>query len=432
MNRTILIYAWTIDILTYCTPLSLINKAYEYFTKWLAIWYTIITHTLTNKVHNQTKHNTKHKFTTTTSSAYSHYIILALLIIVIIHTHTYPSTSKTHSHSTYLPQHQSPTIPTHTTHTQTHNIHDITSFIAQTKPIPPVTTITITTYIGTIHHITHTHLKTPKIKTIHYYTWTNFKVLLLSGDIETNPGPPSHLPHNISIEFTQKHKQYSTRNTLTKAQPHSMNSHPKGYLQRIMYTIYLAFYYPYTKELQLMPWLINIPPKCTLNTTQQLDPRSHKIQPHNILTNKHTKSHHQPNKILSCNLILTTWISHFPTTNQPNTTNHNTHGSQNQPIIIHTTIDTLPPTLQHLTYTHNMFSHTIHKDPHTTTIQETKHQKLKPPTHLDKKLTHTHQKPSKTKNIHYYTWNISTIILLSGDIQLNPGPITNILKNFPQ
>ena len=46
--------------------------------------------------------------------------------------------------------------------------------------------------------------------------------------------------------------------------------------------------------------------------------------------------------------------------------------------------------------------------------------------------THLHLKNPKNKLIQYYTWNNITLILLSGDIHPNPGPITNILKHLPK
>lgn len=96
--------------------------------------------------------------------------------------------------------------------------------------------------------------------------------------------------------------------------------------------------------------------------------------------------------------------------------------------------------------------HTIHKSTTTSpyhkytppsntknTSQHTTPQKP-PPTHTPINninnigtichTTHSHHKTPKTKIIQYYTWNNSILILICGDIQLNPGPLSYIIKNL--
>ena len=46
-------------------------------------------------------------------------------------------------------------------------------------------------------------------------------------------------------------------------------------------------------------------------------------------------------------------------------------------------------------------------------------------------ITHLHQRNPKTKTTRYYTWDNSKIILLGGDIQPNPGPLSHITQNLP-
>jgi hypothetical protein len=46
-------------------------------------------------------------------------------------------------------------------------------------------------------------------------------------------------------------------------------------------------------------------------------------------------------------------------------------------------------------------------------------------------ITHLHLKTPKFKPTKYYTWNSSKIILIGGDIQPNPDPLSNITKNLP-
>lgn len=70
-------------------------------------------------------------------------------------------------------------------------------------------------YIGPIHYITHIHLKSPKYKIPHYYTWNNAIFILLSGDIEKHPGPLAQLIVNLPAYYSQKQRQYLTQNTLT-------------------------------------------------------------------------------------------------------------------------------------------------------------------------------------------------------------------------
>lgn len=80
MNSTRLAYAWTIGILTNCTPLLLINKAYTYLKYLLAIWNTITRPTPTKVAHNQPRCDTKYTHTPTPQLAYTTYITLALFI----------------------------------------------------------------------------------------------------------------------------------------------------------------------------------------------------------------------------------------------------------------------------------------------------------------------------------------------------------------
>ena len=47
-------------------------------------------------------------------------------------------------------------------------------------------------------------------------------------------------------------------------------------------------------------------------------------------------------------------------------------------------------------------------------------------------ITHLHLRNPKFITTHYYTWNNSKIILLGGDIQPNPGPLSHITKYLPQ
>ena len=131
--------------------------------------------------------------------------------------------------------------------------------------------------------------------------------------------------------------------------------------------------------------------------------------------------------ILTIILLLPT--THIHTKSPiPHNTTHSTIHTQNIIHTIHKATNTVPH------YNHTLINHTINP-------QYTPPNKLPIPhiiiNNVDKignicYITHLHLKTPKNKPTQYYTWNNSTIILLSGDIQLNPGPVYNILKNLPQ
>jgi hypothetical protein len=99
-----------------------------------------------------------------------------------------PTTTSQQIHITYN-NHKASTTSTCHSPTNTHNSLLITPISQLTTSTPH---INITTHIGCITYVTHTHLKTLKTKTIHYYTWNNSTIILLGGDIHTNPPSPTH------------------------------------------------------------------------------------------------------------------------------------------------------------------------------------------------------------------------------------------------
>ena len=138
---------------------------------------------------------------------------------------------------------------------------------------------------------------------------------------------------------------------------------------------------------------------------------------------KTTPSTNQTYIIIIALLIMTTYAHTNLLTSQniTHTTTHTPHTTY----MIHTSTITSP----HDNYTH---THNI-----TNTAQNTIPQKSPPPHTLINNInnignichiTHIHLKTPKTKNIQYYTWNNSTLILLCGDIQLNPGPLSHTSK----
>ena len=63
------------------------------------------------------------------------------------------------------------------------------------------TPIINTNFIGTFFHILHIHLKNPKSKTLHYYMWNTFTLILLANDNSPNLGPTYHILENLPKSF---------------------------------------------------------------------------------------------------------------------------------------------------------------------------------------------------------------------------------------
>ena len=176
--------------------------------------------------YNTTQHINPCRYNKLTPINTPYYTLTTLTIIFLItiqthHTILPPKSVHTPTYQTcptQQPNHKSPiTSPYHTYpeneyHINTHNPSPITTITQLTTSIPPINT---TSHIGYIKYITHIHLKTPKNKNIHYYIWNNSIIILLGGDIHTNPGPSPHILENLPIEYTQRQKQYFIHNTTT-------------------------------------------------------------------------------------------------------------------------------------------------------------------------------------------------------------------------
>lgn len=265
-------------------------------------------------------------------------------------------------HNTHQNNHHKDTTHTYTIHNLSNNTYE-TRHYTQNKTTTLNVPITTITYIGTKHYITHLQHKTPKTKTIKYYVWNNSTIILLSGDIQTNPGPP---PHTIKDppKYTQRQRQYFTQNSFTtKSQYRLLGKLLDPYITHTTHS--------YTQWQKL-----------------------HFI--HNTPTPKHQYTHpevlfnHHLNHYIA---TTSTYHNYYPT--------YTTH----MPLPYSTIKYTTPPTPQ------------IKITTHIGNIRHT---------------THTHLRTPKNKTIRHYIWNNSTIILLSGDIQINPGPFPHILKNLPK
>ena len=376
--------------------------------------------------------------------------ITIILTITILHTITNPqpphhtSQPMTHIHNIEHLIQKSPTIPL--SHTHTYPALTTTHHITIDNP-PPINIIIINiTNIGTICHITHIHQKTPKTKLAHYYTWNNTKNLLLSGDIQPNPGPLSYITRNLPHEFIQRQKQYFIHNT-TSLQPryahlenifaphliYDTQSTPHQELTAIQRHKLTLSKHPL--HLQIYALIITyspIPQECNQHMTNGIDPRClnilRKIQnlPNNTLSNTIHINHHTPNTtphtIAQAYTHINTKIAQGETINMSTLKNeiphlpyqilqetikctipvtgyhHNTNITRAiHPIRTNTNIeDQHTSQLKIITWNAGCINSSLsgileltqklHKDPHIVFIQETKLHKLKSTSYIDRKF----------------------------------------------
>ena len=184
----------------------------------------------------------------------------------------------------------------------------------------------------------------------------------------------------------------------------------------------------------------------------------HKIrkhQHHKTQASQHPQTTYHLNKIIAISLTLTLWLSLRYTTTQIPQLSHIINVPLNQAQNIKSQCITITNIIHHIVHTHHKATHP-HTHPLTTTLkttfphynhaqdlqQPTQHTPqpnpppippIQPTIHISNILyiTHTHLKTPKAKLIKYYIWNNTTLITLSGDIETNPGPLTNILTHLP-
>ena len=253
------------------------------------------THPLTKNINtNPSKiHATYHPYLSKIT-----YTLIVILIITQLHYNTPPThntqltTPPQTPHKTYQyqlhPQQQNhkssitsiyPNVPHTTPHPIQHKSHQ-----TYTPIIPHIQTIT---FLGHFYYITHTHLKCPKYKLIQHYIWNNSKIILLSGDIESNPGPLSHIIKNLPQEYAQRQKLYFEPNTLT-LKPHyahleelfkpylthtipNPNQNDLAHLRNHM--THLANYQPHHLLYAIIISYSPIPHVCNQQMSENLDPR---------------------------------------------------------------------------------------------------------------------------------------------------------------
>jgi hypothetical protein len=308
INSTRLAHAWTIGILTNCTPLLLINKAYTYLKYLLAIWNTITRPTPTKVAHNQPRCDTKYTHTPTPQLAYTTYITLAIFI-----------------HHSNTPQYA--LLSKYTTNYQLYAI------IITYNPNPSIYNQQMNDNLDSRCHTT-----LPRLYNQPLHTHSKTQHIIPTHNTQTTTIPHAYTYINDNIAKVQ----LITTSNLRKEFPHI----PQKALEKLI--------------------------KCTQMYTQ-------------IIT-----------------IILLTTTLHTQTQTIYNTTQSKAHKH----------------TPQHLTI--NSPTHTHHHNlPSITYIGNTSH------------ITYLHLSTPKLKPTKYYTWNSSKIILLGGDIQPNPGPLSNITKNLP-
>ena len=193
-----------------------------------------------------------------------------ILITNIMHHIIYTHHKATHI---YLNSSNIPlNIPTISNHTRIPNL------------IPTTTLINTTNFMGHIYYITHIQYKTPKIKTIKYYTWNNSALILQHGDVEPNPGPILKTLKNPPQSHTQKHNQSFTLYTLTlQLQYEHLEKTPKPYINP---------YTPNSRNLSLTPFATKL-----LFTNHTL---THpKQSSYTSYTPKHIPNMHKPSNLLT-------------------------------------------------------------------------------------------------------------------------------------
>ena len=335
------------------------------------------------------------------------------------HTYTHNNTQPpTYTH--IIPQLiiKSPTYPiyTNTTHK---NIH----YIPTSIPTTPLIIVHNFINIGNIYHITHLHLKTPKSKTIHYYTWNNSKIIILSGDIQPNPGPISNITKNLPLEYQHRIKQYFLLNT-TSLKPR----------------------YAHLEKL-FTPYLMHGPQNTTsheLTHLQKHKPTLSKnpihLQTYILITiYNHTPQICNQRLIADLEPIGYTLLLKTPTIYKITTplyqTSHNTYITltHHKPYIPHTIPNPHPTiTLKHqdnykaiITSPHHTYAHDPqHITQHIIQTKPTPSPPIHPTIHISNflYLTHTHSKTPKGKLIKYYIWINTILLIISGDIETNPAP----------
>ena len=359
---------------------------------------------------------------------------------------THTNNPHQHKHTHNIPTYKETILPYHKV-TTTHigpTIHTIPY-----PPQQPQTqhTIHINIQHTNIYIIFYT-IKHPQNKhtTLHKFTTHIMDLqtlILLGGDIHPNPGPTAHVTKNLPKDYKQRQKHFFISNTttlkpsythleelfsthLTQNLPNQDLIHIHRHkpilsqypLQSQIYTLIIA--YGPTPQICDQHMTENIDPRCLTilkklqniahtipPRTQQLHPTHHHTTPTTIaqtythinekiankenitMTTLQKEIPHIPQQILlelsKCTQTIHGYHpTHDTTHHTPSiTTNIDTEDHQTSPLKIITwntgCISSSLPGIQEL-------ARTINKDPHIILIQETKLQKLKSTTYIDKKF----------------------------------------------
>ena len=256
------------------------------------------------------------------------------------------------------------------------------------------------------------------------------------------------LPHPTSNHTQLKYPQISS------------HIHTNNKLYYTFTTPYSQTYYLIHKlttlSLNLTTWSLYRSAQYIHNAYRHTYPHNiRKHQPHKTQTSQHPQTTRHLNKLIAISLTLTLWLSlHYINTQIPQLS-HNINAPQNQAQDIKSQCIPITNIIHHIVHTHHKATHpnthplnaalktTLPQYNHAQDLQHpTQHMPqsnpplippIQPTIHISTILyiTHTHLKTPKTKLIKYYTWNNTTFITLSGDIETNPGPLTNILTHLP-
>lgn len=185
-----------------------------------------------------------------------------------------------------------------------------------------------------------------------------------------------------------------------------------------------------------------IPTTTPLHNTKshhKVTPLKHHLKPHNSTIIPPPQQH--PRKLTTLSLTLLILVGHMPTTIQANPPHKNILTLHKKTNIITPQKGPSTPTHQHPLYVHNIHTRTLTNThttppppPHQSRIQHPK------PTHIHRNITfitfyiikHIHHKHTTIHKITTHIVDLQPLILLSGDVHPNLGPLKHILNNLPK
>ena len=321
------------------------------------------------------------------------------------HTQSPDITAYTHSH------HKASTTSPYYNPNNMHNTISTISTISLTHSETPNIPITTITYIGNFQHITQTNLKKPKSKVIKYYTWNNSIIILLGGDIQTNPGPPLYILHNLPKLHYYTHskniyEQHIPLKYLTLSPPLTILI---THISTIRYTTHTYLKHPKTKVIHYYMWNNSIIILLGGDIHTNPGPLLYKVA--NLLR-RYIQRHKQ------CFMTNTTMLKNHYKYLEEKSKHYLNKQSNSQ---LYTII--ISHSLKH----HNTISHTfkhtnkLYTPPNSTPLHTNQYKPI---------TQKSNQKSQLNITIQHHT-QLHLLILQCGDIHPNPGPMPDLLKTHP-